>query len=100
MKISFEQTKSFSPTALVSAVGFICIIYNIPPLYQLWSNAYPSDPMTEEEAAVITFEGVADVEGMHLYSPDDVSLVLDGLDQAGLEPFSKIVRERLEQSLQ
>ena len=54
------------------------------------------DPMTEEEAAIITFEGVTYIEGMHLYSPDDVSLILDGLEEVGLGSLATLVRQSLE----
>lgn len=100
MNINFNPTKDLSPSALVAGLGFICIIYPIPPLHDLWTEAYPSDPMTEKDAAVITFEGVVDLEGMQLYSPDDLSLILDGLTQVGLEDLATIARSKLAQSHQ
>ena len=96
MKIDFNPTKDLSPSALVAGLGFLTFVYPIPPLDQLWTDAYPLDPMTKEDAAVITMEGVFDLEGMQLYSPDDVSLILDGLEQVGLEPLATIARSELE----
>lgn len=98
MNIDIQPTKDLSPSALVAGVGFLHIIYNIPTLHKMWTEAYPSDPMTEEEAAIITLEGVTYIEGMHLYSPDDVSLILAGLEKVGLEPLATIVAKRLEES--
>lgn len=98
MKIDIQPTKDLSPMALVAGAGFLCIVYPIPPLHKLWSTAYPLDPMTEDDAAVITMEGVTSIEGMQLYSPDDVTLILDGLEKVGLRPLSDIIRQKLVRS--
>lgn len=100
MKITIEPTKDLSPTSLVAGLGFITFIYDIPPLWRLWTEAYPLDPMTEKEAAIVTLESVYDIEGMQLYSPDDVSLILDGLAEVGLGELAEVARSRLGQSLQ
>ena len=100
MKITIEKTKELEPIDLVAALCFISIVYGLPDVSDLWTEAYPLDPMTDEEASIIMFEGVANIKGYHFYSQDDVTLILDQMDEVGLSDLADLVRTRLAQSRQ
>ena len=93
------QTQEYTITDLVSALGFIAIIRGTPQLHELWTEAYPHDPMNEYEASVILFDTVDHLQELDLHSPDDVDLVLSELGRQ-LPDLVQVFTHHLEQSHQ
>ena len=82
-------------TAL-SALSMACLLYDLPDMRELWNQAYPETPLTDNDAATLMFEGMEESARIKYDSPDDRSLIVDLLKEAGFTQLAEVAAEFLD----
>jgi hypothetical protein len=75
----------------LSELGLACINLELPDLHEVWNLAYPDNPMSFDEGAQLIMYGTDEETWLVLASPDDRSLLLQYLEEAGFPELAVVV---------
>lgn len=79
----------------LSELGMACINLELPDLHEVWNLAYPDNPMSFEEGAQLIMYGSDEETWLVLASPDDRSLLLEYLVEAGFSELAEVVKKMI-----
>ncbi len=81
-----------SDICIVFNASRLCSAFGLPPLWELWTQAYPEDPMTKDNADCIFSEAEPYSEPCDPTIPDDRLSILLDLEAISCDKLASIVK--------